>query len=170
VKFDVKVDGLKDLEQALNDLSRSVGKGVLTRSLRKAAEPIKAAMMAYAPTGGLKDSVTASSKLARNQAKLHRRAVDQRSGVELFVGPSYELGRGGRTAHLFEFGTRERVQRTTGRRTGRLQMQPFVRPAWDGEQIEALGIIRFSLWDEVTKATERARKKAAREAAKLARG
>lgn len=35
----------------------------------------------------------------------------------------------GRMAHWFEFGTGARVQRTTGRETGRMPATPFLRPA-----------------------------------------
>jgi len=45
---------------------------------------------------------------------------------------------------------------------------PFVRPAWDGNKMAALEILRTRLWVEIQKTTERARRKAERAAARLA--
>jgi hypothetical protein len=170
VKYTVSVEGFKDLEKALEDLTKAAGKNALRRGLQRAAVPLRDTMKAYAPGiagGGLKESISIGPKLNPRQAKLHRKAVSERSGVELFVGPSYKLGRGGRSAHLFEFGTRERVQKTTGRRTGRIEMQPFMRPAWDSKQAEAFSVLTFSLREEIEKATDRARRKAERQARRL---
>lgn len=172
MKFSVSVEGLKDLDAALLDLSKSVARGAMRRALIKAATPIRDTMKAYAPGiagGGLKQSIEIGPKLTPAQAKAHRRMGTERSAVELFVGPSYKLGRGGRLAHLFEFGTRERARKSGGR-TGKIRMQPFARPAWDAEQGNAVSILKTSLWQEVDKATQRAQKKAARQALKLVSG
>jgi hypothetical protein len=168
MKFSVSVEGLKDLDAALQDLSKGVARGALRRALIRAATPVRDTMKAYAPglaAGGLKESIEIGNRLEPRQARMHRKAVDARSGIELFVGPSYKLGRGGRTAHLFEFGTRERVRKNGGR-TGKIRMQPFARPAWDAEQGNALSILKTALWQEVSQATERAQRKAARLALK----
>lgn len=168
----MSIEGLKGLDEALADLSRAAGRGALRRALVSAAEPVRQAMIAYAPgiaDGGLKSSIQIGSRLSTRQARQHRRAISERAGVEIFVGPSYNIGRGGRSAHLFEFGTRHRVQKS-GRRTGRLRPQPFMRPAWDAERGKALSIVKTALWQEVGKATERAQAKARRAAARAALG
>ena len=117
----VRIDGLKELDRELEKLSRAAGRGVLRRSLQKAAPPLVDRMKSNAPvnSGALRDSITASTKLAPRQSRLHRKMFrDMRSAAELFVGPSYNLGDGGRHAHLLEFGT------------SKMSPQPFARPAY----------------------------------------
>jgi HK97 gp10 family phage protein len=171
VKTSVKVDGLLDLDQALKEMADDLGKrsakGAVRRALRAAAKPVHEAMVAGAPAH-IKDSVEIGDRLTAHQAKLARTGQLTRSALELFVGVSYRLGSHGRTAHLFEFGTRSRVQKSTGRETGRISAMPFVRPAWDGNKLAALDILRKQLWVEIEKTTARARRKAERAAAKLA--
>jgi hypothetical protein len=148
-------------------MEKTYARQAVNRTLRAAASPIETAMRGLAPAG-LKDTITTSARLSKRQRRLNVRFAE-RSALELFVGPSYEIGRGGRQAHLLEFGTKERRQKK-GRRTGRIRARPFVRPAWDAEQRNALSIIKTQLWQEIDKATQRAQRKAARDAAKLARG
>jgi len=45
--------------------------------------------------------------------------------------------------HLFEFGTQERVQKTTGRATGRMPKTPWLRPA-----LEAIGGKAADIWSK----------------------
>jgi HK97 gp10 family phage protein len=153
----VKVEGFSDLEKALEDLSKAAGKGVLRRSLIKAATPLADLAETLAPerTGGLKKSMAVSTKLAKRQQGIHNKMFrDDRSSVEVFAGPSYDLGDGGRHGHLVEFGTY------------RTAPQPFMRPAWDQEGQATLDRLGRLLWDEFAKSMARAERKAA----KLAKG
>ena len=168
MKVEVSVEGFADLDRALGDLSRAAGRRALRKALRAAAEPI-ASEMRSKTRGGLRESITVSNKLAPRQARISRRIGASTAAVELFVGPSYELGSGGRAAHLIEFGTQQRVQETTGRATGRIKAAPFARPAWDNNKSKSLGIIRTQLWQEIKAATARAEAKALRAARKAAR-
>jgi HK97 gp10 family phage protein len=167
MKTTVRVDGLLDLDKALQELAtKATARNVIKRALNAAAQPIYQDMQAGAPNESIRDSIEVSDKLTKRQAAQARKMG--RAGVELFVGASYKIGTRGRLAHLFEFGTRGRYQKTTGRYTGAISTQPFVRPAWDANQGNALSILKEQMWAEITKATERARRKAERDARKAA--
>lgn len=174
MKTSIKVDGLLDLDQALKDLAEEVGKrnarGAGRRALIAAAQPIFRDILAGAPDH-IKPAVDIGDRLTPRQARIARMGGLDRTLLPLFVGVNYKfIGNGfpGRTAHLFEFGTASRKQTSTGRATGRIRAVPFVRLAWDANQMRALEILRTQLWVEIKRTTERARRKAARAAAKLA--
>lgn len=156
MKTTVRIDGLRELEQALSELPRATGKNVLRRVLRKAAEPMAADMKARAPddpnTGGmdLKNSIGIGSRLSKRQASIHRKMFrDDKASVEIFVGAGPVPH-----AHLQEFGTAHHGP------------QPFARPAWDGHQKSILESIKTDLGTEIDKAAKRLARKAARLAAK----
>jgi HK97 gp10 family phage protein len=145
--------GFRELEKALEDLTKSAGKGVLRRSLIKASKPLadKAQSLAPRKSGALQGSMAVSTKLDKRQAGIHRKMFrDDRSSIEVFAGPSYNLGDGGRHGHLVEFGTHNTTP------------QPFMRPAWDSEGQKTLERLSEILWNELDKAAKRAARKAAR--------
>lgn len=160
----VRVEGLRELEAALKDLSKATGKSVLRRVLLKRAEPVAAAARAMAPddpdTGGydLRKSITVGTKLSRRQASLNRAATgggarmtaegfrsDPKNSVEVFVGAGPVPH-----AHLQEFGTVNHGP------------QPFMRPAWDANKNGVLAGLKDDLWAEIEKAAKRLAKKAAK--------
>lgn len=149
----VKLEGFKELDDALEQLSKAAGKGALRRSLKKAAQPLVEKMKAMAPVddGDLRDSIDVSTKLDGRQRGLHRKMFrNDKASVEMFVGPSYELGGGGRHGHLLEFGTQHHAP------------QPFARPAWDSDKTALLDRLGKHLWEEIDKSIARAKRKAAR--------
>ena len=153
----VKLEGFRELEKQLDNLSKAAGKAALRKSLYRAAQPLADLAQSKAPrlTGALQGSIIVGAKLNGRQKKLHRRMFrDERSSVELFVGPSYLLGDGGRHGHLVEFGTRK------------MSAQPFMRPAWDQDKTAMLDRLRENLWEEISKSVARAERRAARLAAK----
>lgn len=168
MSIDVRLEGFSELEEALDQLSKSAGRGVLKRGLKKAAQPTADLMNSLAPegpTGNLKGSIVVGSKLSKNQTGEHRKLVrDDRSSVEMFVGADYNLS--GRHAHLVEFGTGPRFHKETGRFVGSMPPQPFARPAWDQDQEAMLERLSEELWAEIEKSIARAERKAARIAAK----
>lgn len=167
MKSTVKVEGLRDLEAAMADLTKAASRGVARRTLAAATKPLIADMQARAPTKGIIASIGAGSKISRRNARQQSAFLGPFGGVELFVGPSRALDKDSRLAHLFEFGTRDRVQKKTGRKTGRMTPRPFIRPAWDANANKSLDIIKTQMWQEIEKATERAARKAARAALKV---
>jgi len=152
----VKVEGLRELDRALGQLPRSTGKAVLRRVLKKAGQPIADDMRAKAPddpaTGGndLRSSIGVSTKLSKRQAKIHRKMFrNDKASAEMFVGPGPDPA-----AWTQEFGTVNHGP------------QSFARPAWGGNKMRALDIIKSELGGEITKAARRLASKQARLAAK----
>lgn len=153
----VEVEGLKDLERALDDLQRPAAKALIRRSLMKAAKTFAEHAQDFAPdgdTGDLGDSIQASTKLTKRQQFLHRRfAGDSRSSVEVFVGPVYQDQKyGAFYGHLQEFGTAHHAA------------QPFMRPAWISGRDQILKDLSRIMREEIKKAIARAERKAARQA------
>ncbi|SMO64035.1 HK97-gp10 family putative phage morphogenesis protein [Paracoccus laeviglucosivorans] len=134
----MSVQGLAELEKSLDNLSKSVGRSVLRQSLRKAAEPMKEKAKSLAPVddGDLRDSIIIGGLLNKSQKRARRRlTAEERSAIELYVGPSYKLGQGGRHGHLVEFGTAPHIQGGVfkGSKHPGTAPQPFMRPAYDAE-------------------------------------
>lgn len=143
----VRVEGLRELQQALRELPKSTGRNVTRRALIKAAEPIEAEAERHAPVlkGHLQRSIDTGTKLTRRQKRRHKKKSD----VEIFVGAG-----GLAQATQQEFGN------------VRHGPQPFLRPAWDNNKMAALETVKSELKTEIQKAAERLRRKAARAAAK----
>lgn len=148
MKKTVKVDGLQDLNKALGQLPKSLGKAVLRRVLKKAGKPIEDAGRANAPlgpTGNLKASYGTSTKLTKRQRALHRKMFkDDRASAEMFVGPNDPAD------IQTEFGNEHQ------------SAEPHLRPAWDAHQNEALDIIASELGGEIMGAATRLAKRLAK--------
>ena len=163
-----KLEGGRELERALGELSKATAKAVVRRVLLDAAEPIRAQAEANAPVrssgkktfrlskggallerrrGALKMHVGKGTRLSKNQARLNRKLG--KSEVEVYVGTRDRIGR------LVEFGTQ-------GTRP-----QPFLRRAWlaEGGQ-RAVTRIGSGLGVEIDRAARRAARRTARLAAK----
>lgn len=144
----VDLVGFDGLEQQLEKLSQAAGKGVVRRSLKKAAEPLADLMRVYAPEGEgeLIASIGVSTRLSKRQKRLHRKMFrDDRASVEMFVGAGAVP-----QAVTTEFGTYI------------MAAQPWARPAWDSEQMQVLNRLGDHLWQEVEKSVLRAERRAAR--------
>lgn len=143
----IKVEGLSELLDGLEELSKATAKNVMRRALNKAADPIQQAAERNAPvlTGALQRSIIVSDKLSRRQRSLYQKS----SKIEVFVGPGALA-----QATMQEFGT-------TNNRP-----QPFLRPAWMENWRKALSLISEELANEIEKARQRAARKAARLLAK----
>lgn len=147
----VRVEGLKELKAALEELPKATSTNVLKRALTEAGQPVASSAASMAPddpeTGGydLKKSITVGSRLSRRQKKQHRKG----SKVEVFVGAG-PLSQ----ATQQEFGNALHGP------------QAFLRPAWDAGKMAVLEAIKKSLWENIDKARARLARKAARLAAK----
>lgn len=143
-----KLEGLKELDEALSELPKATARNVLLRTLKEQGQPIADAGEANAPRdkGKLADSYTVGTKLSRRQRKLH----NKESAVEVFVGP---------TPHpksvQTEFGNSHQAP------------HPHLRPAWDANVMRVLEGVKNSLADQIEKARARLARKAAREAARM---
>ncbi|UFS64393.1 HK97 gp10 family phage protein [Paracoccus denitrificans] len=160
----MSVQGLADVEKALDNLSKSVGRTVLRRALRKAAEPMRDRARNLVPVddGDLRDSIIVGGMLNKSQRSKHRKlTAEERSAIELFVGPSYKLGAGGRHGHLVEFGTAPHVVGGVfaGAQHPGSAPQPFMRPAFDAEARPTIERLKPLLWAEIDRAARRQAKK-----------
>lgn len=157
MKETVRVDGLKELDQALGELPRAVARGVLRRTGLKALEPFLEDVKSLAPIdadpantpkrppGTLRDSYVSgpASRLNPTQRRLARK--ESTSFVEVYAGTNDPAG------IQTEFGNVHQAA------------QPHARTAWDGAQGSALEIIKAELGGEIERTAERlARRRAAR--------
>lgn len=140
-----KIEGLKELEEALRELPKATARNVLVRTLTKEAQPIAHDGQSRAPklTGGLAASYTVGTKLSRRQKSQHKKE----SPVEVFVGPSPHP-----KSIQTEFGNAHQAAK------------PHLRPAWDANAKGVFDGIKDRLAEEI----EKARKRLARKAEKLA--
>lgn len=168
----IRLDGLKELDRALQELTTATAKNVAKRALERAGAPIAASAQANAPkrSGKLKAAVIVSGRAkgankgaaafgaalrsGASKAEARQIARDANRGgsneVLMYVGVASDTGQG----VLQEFGTQHHAP------------QPFLRPAWDENKDQALKILIDELTAEVEKATARAARKAAKLAAK----
>lgn len=162
------VEGLSELEDALEDLPAATARNVLRRTLIAAGQPIAshAARLVRRLTGTLEKSHTVGTKLSRRQRAVHKlwaaSVPTEKVGgffskpdeaTYVFVGPG-PLPQ----AITEEFGKFDQAP------------HPSMRPAWDAEQNAALEAVKRGLRSEIDKATERLARKAARLAAKVKAG
>lgn len=165
ITFDVK--GLKELEQTLMALPQAVGQNTARAAMRQAAKPMAERARDLAPerSGQLKKSIRIGTKLNGRQVKLLKElSPEQRSAVELYLGPSYAKGDKGRHGHLVEFGTRPR--KNGGKFKGTMHPgtapRPFLRPAFDAEGEATINRVGPILFKAIQRAMKREAKKAGR--------
>jgi HK97 gp10 family phage protein len=138
-----KIEGLKELDEALSEFPRATAKAIGRRVLKEAGEPIARTACQLAPKDKwhLHEGIGVGTKLTKRQAALHEKF--SRDAVEVHVGAG-----GHPQAHLREFGGDGNAP------------QPFMRPAWDSQKDMALTIVVNGLKVEIEKAAARARRKA----------
>ncbi len=145
----VRLEGFKELDYALQELPKSIGKSLVRRVLLKAGKTIAEAGAANAPlgpTGNLKASYGVGTKLTRRQRKMNKRE----SPVEVHVGPNDPA------AIQTEFGNEHQAA------------EPHLRPAWDATKNQVLDTIKTELATAIGKAATRLARKAARDARRAA--
>lgn len=127
-----KLTGMAELEKKLGDLKPAVAKSVCVKALKAGGEPVARAARDKVREryGDLRESIDVGQRLSRRQAAENRKESD----VEVYVGPGPFP-----QAITEEFGT---VHETGS---------PFMRPAWDEKQLEALDLIGATLGIEIDK-------------------
>lgn len=119
MKPSLRLEGTRDLENALNDLEGLAAKKVAVAAMTDSLAPVvrDAKALVRVKSGELRDSIGIGSKLSRRQKKLNRPIAP----AEVYVGPGV-ANRGGRRAvahaHLVEFGTEHS------------RPFPYMAPAW----------------------------------------
>jgi HK97 gp10 family phage protein len=152
----VKVEGLSETIDGLEELTSATQANVMRRVLLQAGQPIADAAIALAPrgpTGKLIASISVTPAQPSKMTRSSRGQYDKQNTVEVVVeaGPVP-------SSIFMEFGTVHNAA------------QPFMRPAWLGNREQALQIITEQMTIEIEKARARAELKAARIAAKIAAG
>lgn len=174
----VKVEGLKELDAALGELSKGAARGTLRRALIKAAEPMRAAAVRNAPEdkGDLKRSIIVTSKIDNKAGKAEYAAVMRGGGsksqasqalrdarrakgigesfAEVFMGPAKSGKKNAIKAMVQEFGSKHQPG------------QPYMRPAFDAEAQNVVNGIKGELSAEIEKSVKRARARALKKAGK----
>lgn len=143
----VRIEGLKECVEGLQELKKATATNVQKRALTQAGKPILEDAQQKAPvrTGLLREDIIISSKLSPRQ----RAENDKKSKVEMYIGPP-SMPR----AIVAEFGSAKQ------------QPKPFMRPAWDSNKGTAFLTIKEILAAEIEKARQRAAAKTARLAAR----
>lgn len=144
----IKIDGLRELDSALGELSKAAAKGVLRRVGKAALMPMAEAAEENAPvlTGHLKASITVGTKLTSRQTRLAKQA-DRKDFVTVYMGPNDPA------AVPQEFGTVDDPP------------QPFMRPAFAAEAENTIKRVADGLRPEIETAAARARARALKKAA-----
>ena len=187
MKVTAKVTGMKELEAALMALDKAATRKTVARNaLKKAGAPIADRANAMAPVGEkrkLKGSVIVSTKITGEPGKAaYAKAMRASAGdkalatkamrdarraakgslppVTMFVGPVSDAF----YARFVEFGTGPRINGGifAGSKHPGTRPQPFMRPAWDAMQGEALARITDELRSQIMRAAARQAKRKAK--------
>lgn len=129
------ISGLQDVRKVLNALPGKVQTKVVKNALRAGARVIRNEIRTSSRVPVLARTVTVKTTSKKERA----RTPDLGDVHVAFRAP------GNRLAALFEFGTGPRVQKTTGRYTGRIPATPTVRPAFYRTRDQVIGVSGKSL-------------------------
>lgn len=129
----VRIKGLKQAMRRVRQLSEAGQRAALEPAMTKAAQPLIRSAQGRAPSRVIAEGIQVVNVV-----------IKSKSGIRLEVGLP-----GGRKPWfhgLFvELGTGPRVQKTTGRRTGSMPADPFLRPAFDAEKNNVRNIFAAEL-------------------------
>ncbi len=162
-EFTCKLKGLPELLNLLEQLPTvSMQKTAVRNALKKSAAPILNVAKLNVPRGDyafykriMADNLEKSLKISTSlKASQKKGQTYDRTRVTVYVGSSAPH------AHLIEFGTKDRTQKKTGRFTGRISPNPFLRNAWDSTKEIALKILARELRAQIYAAARRLRKRA----------
>jgi len=171
----IRIEGLKELDEALKELPKATGKNVIRRALNTAADPFVSQAKAMAPVrkGFLKRGITKSrvrfssgdaGKLAFREA-LAKGASRKEAGEAAHAANSDSAGEA--TSGLIIIGPGRHPQAIFQEfGTSHHPPHPFMRPTWEENKMSAIDVIREELWSEIKKAADRIARKALRNVAK----
>jgi HK97 gp10 family phage protein len=149
IRITARVEGLKECEEALRELTRATARNQVRKALQAAAQPVVDAAKANVVrnTGTLAEEIQVASRLKRGKRG------GRKADVEVFAGPAGR--RRASIAHLVEFGA------------AHLPPRAFLRPAVDSNLGRVIATFRRELKTNIDAAVARARRKAARTLAKI---
>jgi HK97 gp10 family phage protein len=175
IKTTIKVDGLKELGEALQDFSKATGGNILKRAISVAGAMIAEEAVKLAPkkSGALKRGIKVGKAQIISAGKSAYAAVKAEGGSNAEAAAAArqankEAGGTGRQA-VVQVGPVKSLRAAVPQEFGTYKMhaKPYMRPAWDANDSRAVGVIRDALEEEIDKATARAQKKAARLLSKM---
>lgn len=166
----MKVEGLREIEAALKDLTRATARNVAKRTLAKAAEPLMLRAREKAPrgeTGNLIRGIISSPLVqgANAGAGAWGRAMRAGLGKEAAVMAARNMNRGQKVDTVFHYvGMHVNVGQGLLQEFGTVKFpaQPFLRPAYLQTQTDMLNIIKTELAAEVAKSLARAARRRAK--------
>lgn len=178
IRKTIKVEGLKELEKALQELPRATGGNVLKRAILIPAQAFADAASAAAPkdTGLLKQEIKPSKPRIISAGKAAFAAAMSSGASRVEAGQAARdanraAGGAGRHA-VVEVGPTKRAfyGRFQEFGTAHHKAQPFMRPTWDRMGNILIDMVATTLKEEIEKARARLAKKAERDAAKIKSG
>lgn len=150
----VETKGFAELEQALGGLEKELTRrAVARRALKQAADPMRAEIEALAPEdeGVLKSAIAVGTRanFGRRKSKAQREQFGD--VVEVFIGidPAKETAQDKVVAYSI----------FVERGTSDTPAQPYFRPGWERDKLQALERIKAFLGPEIEKAAARQRKR-----------
>lgn len=119
------VQGIAELNRKLTVIIPKRVEDATRKAMEKGAEELVAMMKRLAPFQDIRESIKWKWGSAPKGAfTLDKVETSERGGLRITVyATDYR-------ARWFEFGTAERVQKSTGRRTGRIQQHPYFFPSY----------------------------------------
>jgi HK97 gp10 family phage protein len=160
-KPSIKLEGTRDLREALLQLEGATAKRITRKAMKYALEPVAEHARGLVPVEEpnrqrpqarhLRETIGVSDRLTPRQRKQKVKLAD----VEMYVGVR------GPHAHLVEFGTKERHQKS-GKSVGAMPRRPFLRPAWDAQMSNVWQRLVVGMRNELARIAARAAKRAKR--------
>lgn len=138
MKGGLKMEGLREIDNALATLPKVVAKGVVKRGLRTSLQPVADAANAFWP-GTDNTAFVVSDKLSRDNQKNSA----QPNLVQMYVGNKRSVFH----ALFLEHGTAPRFHKS-GKYVGAVAPMPSLTPAWDGRGEEVLAGLAAELRKE----------------------
>jgi HK97 gp10 family phage protein len=178
MKATYRIEGLKETQDALQELPKRLQRAALKRVLKLAAEPIRAAAAAFAPrdTGELADNITIATGFDNPVGKAEYHAIKKAGGSNKEAAAAMRSARrssGGEVgkdtfAYLWvgpsaAKNARDAIKRWVQEFGSKFQRpHPYMRPAFDQEGEHALAIIGQEIGAEVQRTADRLQAKLAR--------
>lgn len=149
----MKISGFREIDALLQAMPRQLAGQGVNAGLRRALQPVAAAARAYAP-GSLAGRIRIAPTIKAGQMA---QAIEKpgKGRRVMFVGS------GAPHAHLVEFGTGPRYQKS-GKYVGIMPPDPFLRPAWDANKDQVLATLADAIREEIAKAVGRRAARAVR--------
>lgn len=136
---EIKLEGFKELARELRDMPEKIGRNVLRAAVNAGATAVRREVQTRAPvdTGRLRRSIY--QRQVREQSNLQRQVfhVGVRSGVRRNEDGSKDRSRDAWYWRFIEFGT------------VKLPARPFLRPAFESRQTEAIEAMRRRLKERI---------------------